>query len=205
MMTRVKRLTLGGLPAPLDKGPVAAAIALVVLVGMIASAALAQDVKSYTRQTFSQWLEKYANTKPDFKPGDVLTSKDLERMRPFIPPGFIEQLNFPEFRAEIIAPKSHRPRPDYVDCSEKHQNQTRLDADGAMTNYVCGQPFLDSQITVGDPTSGIKAAWNFDSRWQNFGLFITDVGWIWDRFGGSHVAPVLTKPPGDWLPFSANL
>jgi hypothetical protein len=60
--------------------------------------AMAQDVKSYTRATFDQWMAKYKDAKPDFKVGDVLTAKDLERMRPFIFPGYLEQLNFPEFK-----------------------------------------------------------------------------------------------------------
>ena len=66
--------------------------------------AMAQDVKTYTRATFDQWLAKYKDAKPDFKVGDVLTAKDLERMRPFIFPGYLEQLNFPEFRAPIARP-----------------------------------------------------------------------------------------------------
>ena len=39
--------------------------------------AKAQDVKSYTRATFDQWLTEYKDAKPDFKVGDVLTSKFL--------------------------------------------------------------------------------------------------------------------------------
>jgi len=55
----------------------------------LASVAMAQggDVRSYTYATFTQWLTKYKDAKPDFKPGDVLTSKDLARMAPFVPPG----------------------------------------------------------------------------------------------------------------------
>ena len=114
----------------------------------------AQDFSSYTRATFDQWLAKNTGAKPDFKPGDTLTAKDIERMRPFIPPGFIEQLSFPEFKAEIIATTSHKPRADYVECSEKYQNQTRLANDGSMENYVCGQAFPNSQITLEDPRVG---------------------------------------------------
>ena len=44
-------------------------------------------------------IREEANANPDFKPGGVLSAKDLERMRPFIPPGYLEQLSFPEFRA----------------------------------------------------------------------------------------------------------
>ena len=38
--------------------------------------------KVYTRADYTDWLTKYANAKPDFKAGDVLTAKDIERMRP---------------------------------------------------------------------------------------------------------------------------
>jgi hypothetical protein len=77
--------------------------AMVAVIAFGASRAAAQNVKNYTRATLDQWLSKYADAKPDFKPGDVLGSNDLERIRPFIPPGWFEQLNFPEFKMEIIA------------------------------------------------------------------------------------------------------
>jgi len=78
--------------------------------------AKAQDVKSYTRATFDQWLAKYKDAKPDFKVGDVLTSKDIERIRPFLFPGYTEQLNFPEFKMTIAAPVDHTPRKDFQAC-----------------------------------------------------------------------------------------
>jgi len=177
-------------------GSVIALSALVV--GLSLGRANAQDVKTYTRATFDEWLQKYKDTKPDFKPGDVLTAKDMERMRPFIPPGYLEQLSFPEFQAKIIPAADHRPRKDYVECSEKYQNQTKLNADGSMANYVCGQPFPNSDLKVGDPQSGIKAAWNFEFRWQNFGFFCVPPA-TWDRFGGTHVIPTWEPPPLDWL------
>ena len=67
---------------------------LLVVAGALACVrpAMAQDVKSYTRATFDQWLAKYKDAKPDFKAGDVLTAKDIERILPFIFPGYLEQL-----------------------------------------------------------------------------------------------------------------
>ena len=106
--------------------------------------AKAQDVKSYTRATFDEWLSKYKDAKPDFKVGDVLTAKDVERMRPFVFPGYLEQFNFPEFKMTIAAPVDHTPRKDLQACSEKYQSQVRLQADHTMANYVCGQPFPNS-------------------------------------------------------------
>ncbi|HTY53654.1 MAG TPA: DUF1329 domain-containing protein [Candidatus Binataceae bacterium] len=183
-------------------------ITCVTIVGALAfccASAFAQQPTPYTRATFDQWLHQYANAKPDFKPGDVLTYKDVNRLRPFIPPGYLELLNFPQFKAQIVATVSHRPRQDYLDCTEKHQGQVRLAADGALMNFVCGQPFSDNAIKMGDPTAGMKAAWNFEYRWQNYGLAIFDVGWIWDRFGGTHTAPSLSAPPMYWVPITANL
>ena len=62
--------------------------------------AMAQDVKSYTRATFDQWLAKYKDAKPDFKVGDVLTAKDIERMRPFIFPGLRRAVQLPRVQGD---------------------------------------------------------------------------------------------------------
>jgi hypothetical protein len=174
----------------------------VVVIALGASRAAAQDVKTYTRANVDQWLSEYADTKPDFKPGDVLGSKDLERIRPFVPPGWFEQLNFPEFQMGIMAPRSHMPRKDYQECTEKYQAQVRLNPDGALANYVCGQPFPNASLSASDSLSGIKAAWNFDYRWQNNGPLWLNLLFIVSRFGGSHAgeAPdLIESPPSNWV------
>src|ERR1700752_414468 len=75
------------------------ALAFAVAAGFAATAA-AQGAPA-TRQTVEQWQGESANAKPDFKPGDVLTAKDLGRVRLFIPPVYIDQLSFPELKMEI--------------------------------------------------------------------------------------------------------
>ena len=77
-------------------------------------------------------------------------SKDLERIRPFVPPGWFEQLNFPEFKMEIMAARSHVPRKDFQECTEKYQAQVKLNPDGSLANYVCGQPFPDASLNTSD-------------------------------------------------------
>src|SRR5262249_51731718 len=118
----------------------AVAVAAVGLTFLLCgSLAYAQRVqKVYTRADYTDWLNKYANAKPDFKVVDVLTAKDLERMRPFVVPGYLDYLNFPEFKMRIAAPIDHTPRGPYMDCTEKYQPQVRLKADGSMENYRCG-------------------------------------------------------------------
>src|SRR5262249_28505822 len=149
--------TISVLHSPLIRA--AAIINLILAVAISCSAtALAQGAGGLNRAAYDQWLAKNADAKPDFKPGDVLTAKDLERIRPFVPPGYLDQLNFPELRMEIIAPRNHTPRQDFVECTEKYQAQVKLKADGTLDNYVCGQPFANSALSEADPESGIEAA-----------------------------------------------
>ncbi len=161
-----------------------------------ASPVRAQDLSGYTIDNYMEWLQKYADAKPDFKPGDVLTVKDLERMRPFVPPGYFEQLNFPELHMEIAPPSPHPMARVYQDCTEKYGSQVRLAPDGALVNYLCGQPFLNGDLNTNDATSGMKAAWNFDYHWDYYGLNGMLI-WVWDRMGGSHqaMAPSAVEAP----------
>jgi len=132
-----------------------------LLTAVSAGLARAQDPRNTTRADIDQWMAKYGNAKPDFKPGDVLTGKDIDRIRPFMMPGYVEQFRFPDMRMKIIPTRSHMPRRDYMDCTEKYQAQVRMAPDGSMANYFCGQPFADSALSTADPLSGYKAAWDF--------------------------------------------
>ena len=98
------------------------------LITACAALALAQDPRNTTRADLDQWLAKYGDAKPDFKPGDVLTVKDFERIRPFMMPGYVEQFKFPGMRMEIIPTRSHMPRKDYMDCTEKYQAQVKIES-----------------------------------------------------------------------------
>src|SRR5438876_6199760 len=62
--------------------------ATVLLVGLsIAPLARAAEDQSY--QAVRNWLEQYRAVPPSFQPGEHLTIKDVERLRPFIPqPGW---------------------------------------------------------------------------------------------------------------------
>jgi Protein of unknown function (DUF1329) len=173
---------------------------LLVVTGVLLCArpTMAQDIKSYTRATFDQWLAKYQDAKPDFKVGDVLTAKDMDKIRPFVFPGYAYFLNFPEFKMTIGASVDHTPRKDYMACTEKYQSQVKLLPDHTVGNYVCGQPFPNNSIKVGDPNAGWRAVWNYEYRWQNFG-FSCMAPATWDRFGGTHDIPKWELPPTDWM------
>ncbi len=136
-----------------------------------AGIASAADPATYTVDTYRNWLTQYANAKPDFKTGDVLTAKDLERMRPLVPPGYLEQLNFPNFKAQVIDVIPHTPASTYLRCTEQYASQVKLRADGAIMNYTCGQPFPNEGLSPSDPLSGFKAAWNYTYRYLYFGFY----------------------------------
>lgn len=178
------------------------AVVSVLLMGVGVPRAAAKSPTDYTEASVIAWMHEYAHAKPEFKPGDVLTIKDVNRIRPFIPPGYIAQFDFPQFKMRIIAPRDHTPRKDYQACTEKYQSQVRLKPDRTLANYVCGQPFPDSSLSTSDPSSGMKAAWNFEYRWQNYGQFSLNYLFILDRFGGNHTGNApnnLEMPPQNWI------
>ncbi len=176
-------------------------VALIITVFVWGTPTKADAQQTYTRQDYTKWLQQYGNATPDFKPGDVLTAKDLERLRPFVIPGYLEFLNFPQFRAPIVAPIPHTPHPAYMQCTEKYQAQVRLKPDGTLENYKCGQPFPNSDLKVNDPTSAIKAAWNYNWKWMYYGIADYAIPWIWVRFDGapSHDVPGLTAPETNFV------
>ncbi len=163
-----------------------------------ATSTQAQDV---SRADVGKWLDTRPSA-PNFKANDVLSSGDLERLRSFVPPGYLEQLNFPSFKMKVVAVRSHQPRQDYVNCTERYQAQVRLAPDGALTNHICGQPFSNASLNFSDPVSGLKAAWNFELRWQNYGEFDATTVYVPLYFGGTHDLrsdSALQMPPEQWL------
>jgi hypothetical protein len=172
------------------------------------SGGITPGVSQYTVNTVVGWLHKYENATPSFKPGDVLISKDLDRLRPFMVPGYLEQLDFDGSRVEIAATRNHLPRKDFLACTEKYQNQVRLRADGTIANYVCGQPFADATLSAKESESGVKAAWNFEYRWQNAGHGA--LNWLLSivRFPGNHDGQqiILPSPMELWtIPHTSEL
>ncbi len=158
------------------------------------------DVTQYTRETFLEWFNKYKDAEPDFKPGDVLTHADLERLRPFMLPGYFEQFQkWTDVKFEIVETRHLDLHPMWKECNEKYQSQVRLAGDGALENYVCGQPFPNDQLDPADPKSGIKAAWNYDKRWYWRGYFVANALTTWLRFGGTHTPPEPEMPPQGWM------
>lgn len=150
-----------------------------------------------TRADVLQWLETEMNTPPLFREGDVLTRTDFDKVRPFLPPGYIEEFNFPQVEFSVAPSGNYAPHQDYLAATEQYLNQAKIAADGALENYVAGRPFAQAQIAVGDPTAGLKAVWNFTHRWKFYGMRVQRyLGALLSRGG---TATPLSGFPADML------
>ena len=125
--------------------------------------------REVTKETVLQWVEQYRSATPDFHPGDTVTAAQLDKVRPFLPPGFIDEFSFPEAEFQIAPSGDYTPHRAYREATEKFSGQTRLAPDGALAGYAAGQPFPNDTLDPNDPQAGLKAAWNFNFRWQHYG------------------------------------
>ena len=122
------------------------------------------------------WFNRYQDTQPSFNVGEVIRQADLEKLRPFLPPGYFEKLDFPELEVEIQETLDEKPHNSYTQASFQYGGQTGIAADGAITNYVAGRPFSDERILATTPEeAGLMIAWNNIYRWQHMGYRTMDV------------------------------
>ncbi len=164
---------------------------IVLFVGLLvwAGSSWAQDGRSaMTRETVLEWVRQYQDTQPEFTPGETLGLSDMDKIRPFVPPGYFEEFQFPEVTFDISSPGDYPPRTDYLEATEKFTGQTQLAEDGGLQNYVAGQPFPADQLDPADPTAGLKIGWNFNFRWQHYGIKVGNFATIMIKPGGTHGA-----------------
>jgi len=125
-----------------------------------------------TREEIQRWIETNLETPPQFQDGEVLTQTDIEKLRPFIPPRYLDEFNFAGVEFHVSPSGNYMPHPDYMAATEKYSSQTKLAEDGALEGYIAGRPFARALINPGDPQAGLKAAWNFNYRWQHYGMHV---------------------------------
>ncbi len=130
----------------------------------------AEDRVLPTQEAIRHWIATTLNAPPLFRDGDVLTHKDLAKLQPFLPPGYVEEFDFPAVEFHVSPSGNYTPHAEYMAATEKFSRQTELAPDGALKNYVAGRPFSQEQLALEDPRSGLKAAWNFNHRWKFYGM-----------------------------------
>jgi hypothetical protein len=114
-------------------------------------------------------VEANREAQPAFQPGEILQLADLEKLRPLLPPGYLEEFRFPEMEVLITPTGNYSPHSMYQEATEKYAGQTGVAEDGTLLNYVAGQPFPNASLDPADSLAGLKAAWNFNFRWQRLG------------------------------------
>ena len=97
------------------------------------------------------------------------------------------------------------PPDSFKAATEKFKGTATIAADGAIENYTAGRPFDPDTFKPGSAEDGSKMVWNWMFRWQNDGLKINEVHWVWVRRGGSHEQhEIMTTDGGKYKEFYAG-
>jgi hypothetical protein len=123
-----------------------------------------------TYDAVMRWLETNRGAKPQFGAGDFIRRGDIEKLRPFVPPGYYDELLFDDIVVEIQPTLDMAPHASFRDATLQYAGQTELAPDGAIQNYVAGRPFTEDRIKGAAPREGgFMTAWNNIFRWQYTG------------------------------------
>ena len=142
---------------------------------------------SFTEADYMKWFNENQGASPQFVDGDVITVDKADLIRPFVPAEFQDEWIFDgmEMTINSAAAAEMKPAQRYLDATAKHAGTASIASDGAIENYIAGRPFDPAEFTPG-ADSGWKMVWNWNYRWQNDGLSVGEVDWVWVRRGGSH-------------------
>ncbi len=121
-----------------------------------------------------------------FKEGDTITFEQAEKLKDFLPPAFWtnREFFFYEGMQLEIGPtlRKYGTADIYAASSEKFKGKARIGDDGALVDYMAGQPFApDALDCKGDPNAGVKIIWNFLKAWNGDGARSTWSYTYWDR------------------------
>ncbi len=123
-----------------------------------------------TRDGVLAWLEEYRYAHDGPIAGTIVGVEDLELLRPFVVPGFFDDLQFPEVAVEIEAPYHFGAPATYQEATVNGGDRASLGVDGALENYAAGLPFSHARIAAASPDdAGQMVAWNHIQRWQYYG------------------------------------
>ncbi len=121
-------------------------------------------------QEMLSWVNDHRDTQVSFVPGETVTSGEIERLEPFVPPGFLDEMKFSGFEAVIQKTFTFDAHPDYIKATLQYGPQAVLREDRSLANHVAGQPFSRERIISALPEdAAYMVAWNRVFRWQYLG------------------------------------
>ena len=139
-----------------------------LLLAVLGSAVLAGEVPSPDK--LRAWIEADQVITVDLTPGRLLGIDDVDALAAVVPPGYIEQLYFPEIEVEVQAPTDLAPHAIYREATAAHAAASSLAPDGSLKGYVAGQPFTHDRIAAASAEqAGLMVAWNNVHRWDYYG------------------------------------
>ena len=158
------------------------------------SSSPAQPPPLPSRAQIQGWIAANLETTPQFAEGQVLSRADIDKLRPFLPPRYIDEFDFEGVEFHVSPSGNYAPHPNYLAATERYSGQTVLAEDGAIENYIAGRPFARALINPNDPTAGLRAAWNFNFRWQHYGMHVRRyLGALIEK--GGRASPLSGFPP----------
>lgn len=156
--------------------------------GLLLTAVAAQPLVAgaVTPEEHLAWLKDNQAAKPQFIDGDVIKVDKADLIRPFIPVEYQPEVIFDSMEMRIKDAGDLSPPEVYTKATAQFQSAVTLAADGAIENHTAGLPFDPATFQPGSKEDGSRLIWNFSYRWQNDGLRIEEIHWVWVRKGGSH-------------------
>jgi len=153
-------------------------------------------VQAFSTEDHLAWLKANQSAQPQFADGDTITFDKADLVRPFIPAEQQSTMLFEGMDMKIKDAGDLSPADSYKVATEKFKGQATVAADGAIENYTSGMPFDPAAFQPGNKDDGWKAVWNWTFRWQNAGLKVNEVHWVWVRAGGDHTGHDVMKTDG---------
>ena len=168
---------------------------------LAAAATLPFAAGAFTEEDYLTWFKANQTAQPQFVDGDVITLDKADLVRPFIPKEFQSEWIFDGMQMTIKDAGDLSPSDVYKAATEKNKGTAKIASDGALENYAAGRPFDPAEFKPGKD-DGWKMVWNWNFRWQNDGLSVGEVHWVWVRRGGEHSKhEIMTTAGGKYAKF----
>jgi hypothetical protein len=143
------------------------------------------NAQSISRGEIVDWLDQTVTMDAPAS-GVVISDHNLDLIRPFMPPGYVDEFAYKGSSITIQATESYPLFMSYQAATDKYAGQATLGPGGELENYLVGRPFSNEQIATASPqNAGLMVAWNNIHRWQYTGYKVDELTMTYIDQGGS--------------------